>query len=172
MSKRPFPAITWLAVSFLASLSSCAILSGHIEPPSVHVASVSLINATLFEQQYRLGLRLQNPNDVDLPISALSYEIEVNDKPFAKGVSTKAVTVPRYGSALLEVEGISTLGDLLRQYKQLGTANFTGLRYRMKGNISLQSGLRVPFDRKGEIGLPETDQAVEPAPNEPKTRTF
>jgi LEA14-like dessication related protein len=147
----------------LALLAGCAGLGGHIEPPTVHVASLSLSSVTLFEQQYKLGLRLQNPNDVDLPIEGLSYELEVNDQPFAKGVSSHPVTVPRYGSAVLDVEGFSTLGDLLRQYKQWAKGEFKGLRYHMKGKLTLQGGLSVPFDRKGEIGLPEVSP-VTPKP--------
>lgn len=94
-------------------------MPSQVEPPAVHIANIKLLDATLFEQQYVLSLRVQNPNDFDLPIERLSYEIELNDKPFAKGASNRAATVPRYGSALVEVEGISTISDLLRQYKQL-----------------------------------------------------
>lgn len=164
MSKRLL-----LSLGFLASLAGCAMISGKVEPPSVHVASVSLTGATLFEQQYKLGLRLQNPNDFDLPIEALSYEIELNDKPFAKGLSNQAVTVPRYGTALLEVEGISTLGELLRQYKQLARGDLKGLHYLIKGHVSLQGGPKVPFDRRGEIGLPDAPPADS---SKPRARTF
>lgn len=144
-----------LAVLFAISLASCAWVPGRVESPSVHIADINLRNATLFEQQYVLSLRVQNPNDFDLPIEGLSYEIELNDKPFAKGASSRAVNVPRFGSALLEVEGISTITDLLRQYRQLTKGELTGLRYRLKGKLTLQgSAAKIPFDYQGEIGLP------------------
>lgn len=144
-----------LAVFVALSLASCAWLPGRVESPAVHIADIRLLNATLFEQQYALSLRVQNPNDFDLPIEGLSYEIELNDKPFAKGASAQAVTVPRFGSALLEVEGISTITDLLRQYRQLAKGELKGLRYHLKGKLSLQgSAARIPFDYQGEIGLP------------------
>jgi LEA14-like dessication related protein len=154
----------FLLLGIVFSVAGCATLSG-IEPPSVHLASVSLSNVTLFEQQYKLGLRLQNPNDVDLPIQGLAYEVELNDQPFAQGVSTGGVTVPRYGSAVLEVEGFSTLGDLLRQYKQLAKGDLKGVRYRIKGKLSLGGGLTLPFDRRGEIGMPEAGQGGPAAPD-------
>jgi LEA14-like dessication related protein len=152
-----------LVLGLLLGLAGCATLSG-LEPPSVHVANINLSNVTLFEQQYKLGLRLQNPNDVDLAIEGLSFEIELNDQAFAQGVSRQGVTVPRYGTAMIEVEGFSTLGDLLRQYKQLAKGDLKGLRYRMKGKLSLGGGVTLPFDRKGEIGLPEADRSGAPAP--------
>lgn len=144
-----------LALSLAISLAGCAWVPGRVETPSIHIADIKLLNATLFEQQYVLSLRVQNPNDFDLPIEGLSYEIELNDKPFAKGASSRAVNVPRFGSALIEVEGISTITDLLRQYKQLTKGEPTGLRYRLRGKLTLQGGPgRIPFDYQGEIGLP------------------
>ena len=144
-----------LPLLLLSCLAGCAWVPGRGEPPSLHIADIKLLNATLFEQQYLLSLRVQNPNDFDLPIEGLSYEIELNDKPFATGASSRAVNVPRYGSALIEVEGISTITDLLRQYKQLAKGELTGLRYRLKGKLTLQGSLaKIPFDYKGEIGLP------------------
>jgi LEA14-like dessication related protein len=145
-----------LFAALLASmLGGCAWVPGRVEAPAVHIADIRLLGATLFEQQYALSLRVQNPNDFDLPIEGLSYEIELNDKPFAKGASAQAVTIPRFGSALLEVEGISTIGELLRQYRQLAKGELKGLRYHLKGKLSLQgSAARIPFDYQGEIGLP------------------
>ncbi len=148
-----------------SALAGCAWVPGRVEAPAVHIADIRLLNATLFEQQYALSLRVQNPNDFDLPIEGLSYEIEVNDKPFARGASAQAVTVPRFGSALLEVEGISTIGDLLRQYRQVGKGELKGgLRYRLKGKLSLQgSAARIPFDYQGEIGVPgESEKNTRP----------
>jgi LEA14-like dessication related protein len=158
-----------LSVAFF--LAGCALIPGRVETPSVHIANISLLDATLFEQHYTLSLRVQNPNDFDLPIEALSYEIELNDKPFAKGISSRPVSVPRYGSALIEVEGISTISDLLRQYKALAKGELKGLRYRLKGKLTLQGSLtRVPFDYKGEIGLPAADAPTESGP--PDARRF
>jgi LEA14-like dessication related protein len=146
------------ALSAVCFLAGCALMPGRVEAPSVHIANTSLLDATLFEQRYTLSLRVQNPNDFDLPIEALSYEIELNDKPFAKGISSRPVSVPRYGSALVEVEGISTISDLLRQYKQLAEGELKGLRYRLKGMLALGGGLgKVPFDYKREIGLPREE---------------
>jgi LEA14-like dessication related protein len=141
-------------VAMLALASGCAALRP-VESPSVHLADMRLLDATLFEQRYRLKLRVQNPNDFDLPIEAFSYEMELNGAPFAKGTSTQSVTVPRYGSALLEVEGFSTLTDVLRQLSALRPGEGAGARYRLSGRLSL-AGMpqRIPFEYQAEIGLP------------------
>ncbi len=56
-----------------------------------------------------------NPNDVEIPLTGLNFEVEVNGQPFARGVSNKPVTVPRLGEEILEVTAVSTLANVLRQ---------------------------------------------------------
>lgn len=155
MDRHPSLALS-LIVLLPLLIIGCAWVPARVEPPSVHIADIRLLGASLFEQRYALSLRVQNPNDFDLPINGLSYEVELNDRLFATGASSHAVTVPRFGSALIEVEGVSTLPDLLRQYRQLARGELAGLHYRLKGTLSLRGGRGpIPFDYRGEIGLPD-----------------
>ena len=121
----------------------------------MNIADIRLQDATLLEQRYRLQLRIQNPNPVDLPIEGLSYDLEINGKPFSKGVSSQAITVPRYGSELLEVEGTSTLFDVLRQMAELRKGQPKAVQYRLTGKLGLSNGRREPFDYQGQVELPE-----------------
>jgi len=146
------------AYRFLLSLSiliaGCASLPGQIEPPSLSIANINLLDVTLLEQKYRIQLRIQNPNSFDLPIDGLAYELEVNDKPFAKGLSNHPVTVPRYGSEMLDVEGVSTFAGLFRQLAELERNRQSNLRYRIKGKLNLSNvPSPVTFDNQGEIDL-------------------
>ena len=138
----------WLAL-MLAMLTACAGLPPGAEPPSVTVAGLGLNSASLFEQQLNLQLRIQNPNPVAFEIDGIAFTLELNDQPFAKGVGNEAVTVPRYGSALMNVEAVSTLSSVLRQLGRL--ADRPELKYRIKGTLSLAGGTRIPFDRRGDL---------------------
>ena len=161
-----------IPLSFLLFISGCTLLPSQIEKPTLHVADVRLIDAGLFEQRFMLSLRVQNPNDFDLPIEALNYALTINDKPFAQGASAKSITIPRLGSGLIEVEGISTLSNLLRQLPRLQGGTLKGLNYQLKGYLTLQGfGNRVPFDQQGEIGL--SNLLPDSAPQDlPKSRAF
>ncbi|MDO8595134.1 MAG: hypothetical protein Q7R45_00770, partial [Sulfuricaulis sp.] len=64
-----------------------------------------------------------------------------------------AVTVPRFGSALMPVEAVSSLGGLLRQFGALVLGDKPGFGYRIRGSVSLAGGTRIPFDRRGEFDL-------------------
>lgn len=133
---------------------ACATVGTPIETPHVTLAGVWLIDVNLLEQRYRMRLRIQNPNPFSLNIDGLNYRVDINDKEFARGVSNQAISVPRYGVDMLDVEAVSTLAGIMRQLMELESGAPNSLRYRVTGKVSLSDrGLRVPFDYRGEFVL-------------------
>jgi LEA14-like dessication related protein len=142
----------WLVLIWLAG---CAAFPGSLERPKVSLAGLTLIDANLFEQRFALKLRVQNPNDIALPVQAITYDLELNDKAFGSGVSRSPVTVPSYGSELIDVEMISNLSGLLKQLAEYSKNGVPTLRYRLKGHVIVgPSNTRLPFEQSGEIGIP------------------
>ena len=141
------------AVAMIAAVivAGCSGLPPGSQPPSVTVADFALADASRFEQQFNLSLRIQNPNPDEFTIDGMAFDLEVNDQPFARGVGNERVTVPRYGSALMAVEAVSTLGGLLRQFGRLAQGERPALKYRIKGVVSLAGGARMPFEQRGEF---------------------
>ncbi len=140
-----------------AALAGCASLSGLTQKPEVTLAGLDLLELGLFEQRFALRLRVQNPNDVELPIRGLTFDVELNGQPFAKGLSDQAVVVPRFGEAVLEVKATSNLGSVLRQLRELRKSGRERVDYRMFGRITLDGLGSLPFERKGEIDTPQFD---------------
>ena len=136
-----------------AIIAGCAGLPSGMEAPSVTIADFGAGSVGMFEQQFNLRLRIQNPNAEDLRIDGIAFELEINGAPFAKGVGNQAVTVPRYGSGFMPVEAVSSLGGLLKQFGALMQSDKPGFRYRIKGVVSIAGGTRIPFDRSGEFDL-------------------
>lgn len=151
----------WLGRSVLfvlvAAFTACANLQSYPEPLGVSISNLSVVEAGLFEQRYRLGLRVQNPNSADLPINGVAFEVEINDQPFAKGVSSQAITIPRFGEQVMELEAVSTLAGIVRQIAELEKNQQGGsLRYRVKGKLSVPGqAAPLPFDYRGELKFPE-----------------
>lgn len=144
-----------IAVAALA-LSGCAGLTGQGEPVSVTVSDLRMGTASVLEQQYFVTLRIQNPNDRDLAIRGVAFQLELNDKAFAKGTTGQAVAVPRFSTATVEVETLSTLGSILRQVGDVSGGTLPEqFRYRIKGRLFQEgAGGPLPFDDRGELKLP------------------
>jgi LEA14-like dessication related protein len=146
-------------MAFLAlAMAACSGLPFNTVAPKVNVADVAIKSLGLMEQRLDVGLRINNPNDFDLNIEALEFELEVNAHPFASGLSNQAVRVPAMASALLRVDTFLQSKNLIRQFKSLSQGALKdGVPYRVKGRIKTdRSSSWLLFDHTGVVGgLPE-----------------
>ena len=134
------------------TLTACSFFGGYQETPRVSLVSIQPIEMGLLEQRYGLQLRILNPNDNEIPIKGLSYSIEINGHEFAYGVSRQPVTIPPFSEALLDVEVVSNLLNVLQQFQEMSGENSNSLKYRLKGKISLAKSLaKLPFNVEGEL---------------------
>jgi LEA14-like dessication related protein len=134
-------------------LAGCATLPGGMEPLSVTLADIAPGQMGLMEQEYAVKIRVQNPNQVDIPLAGLSYEVELNGKPFARGVSRADTTVPGFGEVLLDAKAVSSITGLLDQVVVLRKGAPEKFSYRLKGRLTAAKGSSIPFDQKGVVDL-------------------
>jgi hypothetical protein len=64
-----------------------------MERPRINIANIVPREIKLFEQVFDLELRIQNPNDTPLAVNGLAFELELNDKRFATGVSNQSLVI-------------------------------------------------------------------------------
>lgn len=144
-----------LVVALIGALAGCASLWRSTQPPTVSLTDVRVAEMGAVEQRYSLQLRVQNPNPRAIEVRGMRYEVEVNERAFARGVSPKAFVVPAYGETQVEVEVVSNAFRLYKQLKALESGRGEALRYRLTGEVDLggwSGGLR--FEDRGELGLP------------------
>lgn len=146
----------WLRLLVLALLvPGCATLSG-LDAPRVSVSNITPQDMTLFEQKFVVTLRIQNPNDVALGVKGMSFSLDLNGKPFASGLSGQQVTIPRFGSELVDIEVFSGLTGILRQLQGFVAGGSPQFTYRLRGKAYLDqpASITLPVDEQGEIALP------------------
>lgn len=141
----------WLLVFTLAA---CSGLPPNAVPPRVSVAAIDLKQIGVFEQHFDVGLRVANPNDFDLTVEALDFELEVNGRPFAHGLSRVSALVPAASSTVVRVDAIMQSSRLIEQIKRLAPhLLFDGVPYRISGRVKIdRSSNWLPFDREGVLG--------------------
>ncbi len=152
-----------VSAALLLGLAACASLGARLEPPRVSLANLQLVEFGVFEQRYRLDLRIQNPNDAELPIAGMDFRLYLNDEEFARGLSNQRVTVPAFGEQLVEVQVTSGLTGILGQLQRLGQGELKTFSYRLAGNVKpLHRALKYPFEYRGEIDLAPAGGAAGP----------
>jgi LEA14-like dessication related protein len=136
-------------------LGACAP-GDDIIPPTVRLADLRPLSGGLLEQRFRMDLRVSNPNNFELDIDGLSVDLDINDLPFATGLSNHSVSVPRLGNALVSVEATTGILELARQL--FGLAQSGNLTYRLDGIVYLGGigGGSVPFEQSGSLDLGST----------------
>jgi LEA14-like dessication related protein len=141
-----------LLVFCVLLITGCATMNQYPEQPRVSLVSIQPKAMTLLEQRYGLQLRILNPNETAIPLEGMSYSLEINGREFAYGVSRQAVSIPAFGEALLDVDVVSNLLNVMQQVQEMSNEQPDVLRYRLSGKLSLSNSLlKLPFDYHGEL---------------------
>lgn len=141
---------TWLACMVLAG---CSGLPMGALAPKVSLSDINIKSLGVFEQRFELDLRVTNPNDFDLNIEALDFDLEVNGRPFARGLSSTLTLIPAASSTIMQVEAITESKDIISQFKTMPFESLKeGMPYRVKGRVKTNRTDWLPFEYKGIFG--------------------
>ncbi len=140
-----------LALALVSLLGGCASLQS-LEPPEVNLVSLRPVSATLMEQRFDVDLRVINPNNKDIDVEGLDFELDINGERLARGVSSESFTLPRLGETVTTVQLTTSTLDIIR--RTMSMAGGQALEYRLQGRVHL-GGLAgtLKFDESGEVTL-------------------
>ena len=145
----------WCFIALVLLPLGCAALYQNMERPRINIANIMPRDIKLFEQVFDLELRIQNPNNTPLEINGLAFDLEINGKRFATGVSNQSLVIDRLSSDVIHVEAITTLVGFLRQVAEYQETPNPRVGYRIMGSIySGSSNVKLRFDDYGEIKIP------------------
>jgi LEA14-like dessication related protein len=150
---RISPAISLLIFGLI--LVSCAGLSKPLEPPRVSLADIRVEKFTGFETVFRIQLRVINTNDTDLNVKGLEAQLEINEQPFAAGVSNSPVKIPSFGTELVTVTVYSSVINMFKSV--YGLHESEELKYRLNGKLRVAGdstfATTLPFESAGELTM-------------------
>ncbi len=122
----------------------------------VTVSAVEVLETTVFEQLYRVTLRIQNRSESPINIRGGRFDLIINGRDFGAGVTDSRLTVPAYADATLDVRMVSTLFGMVRLFQGLSEPGSSTLRYEISGRFSTDNVIGgLAFREEGEIALPE-----------------
>jgi len=142
------------------ALSACAGMETVISAPGVSLRNVTVTDINFSSQTFLLGFDVVNPNPFPLPVSAVSYGVELDGQRFASGEIAGGFVVPAQGDREF---AISVELNLLRTAPQLLYIIRDGVHrdipYTLKGRFVIDIPLVKPveFKSSGEIRLQATD---------------
>lgn len=140
------------AIVLLAGLCACS--TSKLQAPHLNLVSVAMTSADIFNQQFRVKLHVQNPNDRELPVKQIEYKLFLEGDSFAEGTSTQPFTVPALGETEFDVtvrtNFVSGLGRLVSRLN-----GRTQVNYVFEGKVHTDIGMfsKIPFSESGMVDL-------------------
>ncbi len=134
------------------ALSGCALVP-RLQTPRFSIVDIEVHRASFLEQQLRVRVRVENPNDRSLPVQGISYTIDVGGQQFATGASDASFVVPALGTAEFNMDITANAAGAL--FAILGKPRGQAIEYHMKGRVEFSRGwLRsIPFAESGTFTL-------------------
>ncbi len=144
--------ILMLAATLL--LNACAGFRPQSDSIRVNLSSLEMLESTVFEQRFKAAIRIQNRSQSVLAVNGLSYDLALNDKDFASGVSNQKLTIEPLSEGVITVNLTSTLFSLIRQIKPMQELESKPFSYDLYGNIYTDNAFfGISFSENGEIDL-------------------
>lgn len=145
-------------------LAGCSGLDTKPEQFKVNISSLKILESSLMEQRYQVGLRMMNRSNELINIDGMSFDIELNDKDFASGVSNKKFQLEPLSEKVISVTVTSTIFGLIRQVNSLQQFKSKPFKYELNGYLYTSNSLfGMSFNETGEIKLntPSSDSINE-----------
>jgi LEA14-like dessication related protein len=144
-----------LALSLAALLAAgCASLVQH-DPVRINVVGIEPLPGQGMEVRLAVQLRVQNPNDDAIDFDGIALELELNDEPFATGVSDRKGSVPRFGETVIEVPvSVSAVAMLRQAIGMMGDRPRAAVPYVLQGRLGGAFG-GMRFSDSGTLALPD-----------------
>jgi LEA14-like dessication related protein len=144
-----------LLVAAMLEVVGCSALGYKFETPQLSIVRVEFLKGDLLQQNLRVRLHVQNPNRRELPVSSITYEIEVAGEKFAHGESERDFVVPALGETEFDVGVTANAAGVLLKLATGGMGRRDALDYRLFGTVNLKSGLlrSLPFEQRGKVDL-------------------
>jgi LEA14-like dessication related protein len=137
-----------LIILVCLGLSGCSLFVPKLEKPTLSVVRVQMLKSDLWHQEFKVRIRVQNPNDRELPVKGIVYELDVEGQELAHGMSGDSFVVPALGEAEFDMSVSANMANMLIKLLNKGGSQ---VEYRIYGKISLSAGLlrSIAFDDHG-----------------------
>jgi len=157
-----------LLLALLAAVAACSSFGPKLETPQLTLLGIQIMSADMFAQQFKVRVKVVNPNDLAVAVEGLEYDILLMGDSFAEGTSNDVFLLPARGEAefdmLVTTNFVSSFGRLL---SRVGGGKLENIDYEISGKVFVDKGVlrRIPFSHRGTVDF---SRALKPLKSEPR----
>ena len=138
----------------LLAASSCATVPKDLRAPDFEVMRIEMQSSDMFAQHFKVRLKVQNPNDIELPVKGIDYTLLLMGDLFAEGKTNEPFVLPALGEAEFDMtvttNFVSSFGRLL---SRVGGGKLEDIEYELAGTLLVDKGMvrKIPFNKRGTL---------------------
>jgi len=144
-----------LAAALLALvLAACSTMPTDLEAPRLQVTGIQMLSTDMFAQKFRVRMLVQNPNDIELPVRGLEYQIVMMGDSFADGSSEHAFLLPALGEAEFDMAVTTNfVSSFARLLSRVSGGKLENIDYEITGKVYVDKGMlrKIPFSHQGTV---------------------
>ncbi len=155
VSAREFALRSFVIALSLLLLHGCALMYRDLQEPRIQLISVAPEQISFSGVKLICRLRIDNPNDVSIPIKGGKFNLEVEGTQVAQGALVDGFTIDARSSELVEVVVDVDSGRTIALAIQLLSAGEQDLEYALTGYVDVSISVlgRVRFNETGSVPL-------------------
>ena len=126
--------------------------------PDIRIRDISVKNISFISAELVARIEMNNPNDFDMGVSNLNYQLNINQENWGQGKITNNINISRKGKGLVSIPlKINFLTAGMSVYDIV--VNKKPVEYQLKGNATINSSLELlknynmPLDISGTTSL-------------------
>lgn len=148
-------ALATITSGMLVAVGCKSVPPPDLRTPRLEVADISIRDVGLSELRFAVVVRADNPNDVDIPLTNLSFDLDLLDQPFATGIAAQPrLVLPRLARSDVPIEFTVPTMRLVEMVGQLATGRLSNLSYRLRGRANWgNSFIPIPFEKSGNLDV-------------------
>ena len=165
MSRR---ARLMLSTALAVLVAACTSLGSKLEAPRLSLVGVQVLSTDMFAQKFKVRVLVQNPNDLELPVRGLEYQIILMGDSFAEGTSSDTFLLPARGEAEFDMMvATNFVSGFARLLSRVGGGKLENIDYEISGKVYVEKGMlrKIPFSHSGTVDFSRT---LKPLKAEPK----
>jgi LEA14-like dessication related protein len=145
-----------LVLTLLFAVTSCSTLAPKLEAPQLSLVAIQTMAADMFAQQFKVRVKVENPNDLEVSVAGIDYTIFLMGDNFAEGSSDHSFVLPAKGEAEFDMtvttNFVSSLGRLV---SRMGGGKLENVQYEIMGHLLIDKGWthKIPFDHHGTVSF-------------------
>jgi LEA14-like dessication related protein len=138
-----------------ALLAACNVLAPKFEKPDLSVVGIQMVNGNLLQQNFRVTLKIHNPNAREIPVIGVHAELRASGEELASGESNRAFVVPAFGDSEFDMTISANLAMGLLKLADKLDKHLDSIDYDLTGVASIDLPLlrSLPFHHTGTLSL-------------------